>query len=435
MSESLNPEQLQFLYNSAYDSILELADEQGIAASSRQEAYGCLFGRDSAISILKLLEVYRKKPDTKLLEICQRTLLTHTLLQGKRYTIESGEEPGKFIHEFRQSNYERLINRPKPWYVYPDKILRNYDSVDATPLLLIAYHRYWQITQDNDFLLRVLPSVEAGLKWLMTDGDKDHDYFIEYELPTERKFGGLVVQSWTDSHACLTSVEGVFPAYPIAAVEVQAIAWLALKTWAEFFRDRVDRKRFATRLEHFADNLKLGFNQRFILRDASGKPIYAHQALDGHKQPISTITGNPLLCLWATFRSAHGNQEAIIESEMMNAWVERAFSEDMFDRHAGIRTMSQLSPTFDPSNHSYHNGSFWPVLNSMIHEGLVRWGFQAQASALRTASLLPLTHFRCPIELYCSVEAGKYTEYISVTGKKGCRQQAWTAAAILDWLS
>lgn len=435
MADPLSPTQLQFLYATAYDSILELADDQGIAASSKKEAYGCLFGRDSAISILKLLEVYRKRPDEKLLAICRRTLLTHTLLQGKNYVLESGEEPGKFIHEFRQSNYERLINRPKPWYVYPDKILRNYDSVDSTPLLLLAYYRYWQATQDHDFLLRVLPNVEAGLNWLITDGDKDHDYLIEYELPIARTHGGLVVQSWTDSHACLASVEGTFPVYPIAAVEVQAIAWATLKTWAAFFINRPENRELAQKLDVFAERLKAKFNDKFVIRDSAGKPVYAHQALDGLKQPISTVTGNPLLCLWAVFQKANGDQEAIIDPIIMHAWVERAFASDLFDELAGIRTMSMLSPTFDPSNQSYHNGSFWPFLNGLIHEGLVKWGFHAHAAALKTASLIPLNHFGSPIELYCSVVPGKYSEYISPTGKKGCRQQAWTAASILDWLS
>lgn len=435
MVEPLSPDQLQFLYQTAYDSILDLADEQGIAASSRQEAYGCLFGRDSAISILKLLEVCKKKPDQKLLDICRRTLLTHTLLQGQNYVLESGEEPGKFIHEFRQSNYDRLINRPKPWYVYPDKILRNYDSVDSTPLLLLAYYRYWQVTQDNDFLLRVLPHVEAGLKWLITDGDKDRDFLIEYELPSKRTHGGLVVQSWTDSFACLTSAQGEFPIYPIAAVEVQAIAWATLKTWAAFFAARDTRYVFAQQLEAFAQQLKVTFNRQFVIRDRFGKPIYAHQALDGNKKPVSTVTGNPLLCLWADYQPQNGQPEAIIDRITMHAWVERAFAKDLFDELAGIRTMSQLSPTFDPSNQSYHNGSFWPFFNGLIYEGLVKWGFHAQASALRTASLIPLSYFGCPIELYCSVKPGVYSEYISPTGKKGCRYQAWTAAALLDWLS
>ena len=64
-------------------------------------------------------------------------------LQGRTVNIESGEEPGKCIHEFRPGNHTRLTARTVlPWYVYPGDEMRNYDSVDATPLFLMAAHAY-----------------------------------------------------------------------------------------------------------------------------------------------------------------------------------------------------------------------------------------------------------------------------------------------------
>jgi glycogen debranching enzyme len=94
--------------------------------------------------------------------------------------------------------------------------------------------------------------------------------------------------------------------------------------------------------------------------------------------------------------------------------------------------MSSLSPTFNPSNQSYHNGSFWPVLSGMIHEGLEIWNYGQQAAALREAILGPIAQFGCPIELYIRDGAGKLIEYESPTGKKGCRYQAWSAAVVMD---
>jgi glycogen debranching enzyme len=429
MHTQLQSTALNTLHAFSHQCLIDLSDEQGIAASAKTEAYGCLFGRDSAITILKILKVCEEQPDPELLAICKRTLLTHIQLQGKTYNIESGEEPGKFIHEFRTTNYERLVNRPRPWFVYPDGVLRNYDSVDATPLLLLAYHRYWKITGDTEFLLHVLNHVEAGLKWLITDADKDKDFLIEYELPEARQAGGLVVQSWTDSHACLTQKDGSFPLYPIAAVEVQACSWLALKTWAHFFRTDDKRVQFSGQLEDFAHSMKNQFAVTFIIKDQGLS--YAAQAVDGRKRQVPTITANPLLCLWASFKE-DGHTESIIDSSIIPEFVQRAFKDDMFHPAGGIRTMSTLSPLFDPKETSYHNGSFWPMLNGLIHEGLVNWGYIAEAEALRTASLLAIQHFQSPIELYCLTDAGEYIEYQSSWGKKGCRQQAWTAAAVLD---
>jgi glycogen debranching enzyme len=221
----------------ALNSLLELSTEDGINASGKDEIYGCIFGRDSALTILKILKAHPKKASPQLLEISRRALLTLVTLQGKEFNIESGEEPGKFIHEFRRekSMYEHLIKGPRPFYVYPDGLMRIYDSIDSTPLTLIALYKYWQITQDKEFLITILPAVEAGLNWIISYGDRDKDVLIEYEFPEERVHGGLVVQSWTDSWESLKRPDGSMPKYPIAPIEAQAYAWLALKLWSDFY--------------------------------------------------------------------------------------------------------------------------------------------------------------------------------------------------------
>lgn len=409
-----------------YQSLLSLATEDGINASGKDEIYGCIFGRDSALTILKILKVHQKLPSEKLLKICKQALLTLCSLQGKEINIESGEEPGKFIHEFRKSRFEHLTSRPvKPWYLYPDGFLRNYDSIDSTPLILIAIYRYWQVTSDNKFLITILPFVEMGLNWIITFGDKDKDGLVDYTLEKERKHGGLVVQSWTDSYESLRQVEGLFPKYPIAPVEVQGYAWLALKLWSRFYE--VESRVFARRLTNQAEMMKKMFNLLFVFKDS---PLFfAGQAIDGDKQLIKTITGNPLICLWAAEKL-----ECIIENKFIGEIIERAFQPDLFDPDAGIRTMSKYSPTFNPKRDSYHNGSFWPVLNGLISEGLDNFGFEEKSKLLKQASLKPIYHFNSPIELYTKDEGG-YSEYLSPSGQAGCRVQAWSAASALDWLT
>lgn len=419
--------QYRNLHTLSYQCLLELSTTEGINASSQNEAYGCIFGRDSAITICKLLTAHAKKPNPHLLEICKRTLLTLVGLQGKQHNLESGEEPGKFIHEFRKDNYERLINRPRPWFVYDNGQLRNYDSIDSTPLSLIAIYKYWKLTHDNEFLLTVLSSVEEGLNWIITYGDKDKDLFLEYELPHERKHGGLVVQSWTDSRESLQKKDGSFPKYPIAAVEVQAFAWLALRLWSDFYKSHYPP--FGQKLFAQAEKMKKKFNKEFVFKDKG--LFYAAQAIDGQKQQIRTITANPLLCLWATYQQ-HGKNESILNDDVVPQMVQRAFQEDLFEKDAGIRTMSISSPTFDPTETSYHNGSFWPMLNGLIHEGLVQWEFNEKAEELKQATLKPIQYFNCPIELFIKTEDGKYIEYKSRSGKNGCKYQAWTAAALFD---
>lgn len=414
------------LHQLAYQSLLDLATDEGINASAQNEIYGCIFGRDSAITILKILRAYKRQPDPKLLAICRRTLLTLVRLQGKEINLESGEQPGKFIHELRRSKYDHLLTCEKPWFIYPDGILRNFDSIDSTPLSLIAIYKYWQITGDNEFLVTVLPAVEMGLLWLMTYGDPDKDGLIEYDFPPTRQGGGLVIQSWTDSHQSLTDTNGKLPKYPIAPIEAQSFAWQALRLWADFYTGNCSK--FAKTLLSQAKKIKKEFNKKLIFSDQG--LFFGAQALDGDKNQIKTVTANPMLCLWASYQKG-GKQESILNENFVDNFVARGFMPDLFVEDAGIRTMSSLAPTYNPNPDSYHNGSFWPMLNGLIIEGLENFGFTDQGEKLKEAALLPLEHFGCPIELYIKKDA-EYLEYCSPTGQGSCRQQAWSAAAILD---
>lgn len=437
---SMNTQELRQL---VYNSLLELATEEGINASGRNEVYGCIFGRDSAITIVKILKASANKnvfsPEERkiLLQICKRTLLTLVSLQGRQINIESGEEPGKFIHEYRKDNYERLTSQENPWYVYPDGILRNYDSIDSTPLTLIALYRYWRRTKDSDFLIHVISSVEKGLEWIMTYADKDKDFLIEYELSKERKAGGLPVQSWTDSHESLLTDENEMPPYPIAAVEVQGYAWLALRLWAGFYKSKssnyLRNKKFSRKLSRFAKRMKQRFNKAFMFKDHGF--YFPAQALDGNKKKIKTITGNPLLLLWASYKKTGGKIECILENKYIDQLVSRSFLDDMFDHDAGIRTMSKNAATFDPSQNAYHTGSFWPKLNGMAHEGLHRWGYDKESELLKHATIKPILYFGSPIELYIKTEDGKYLEFRNSHGQVSCRHQAWSAATALDLLT
>ncbi|HEV2339748.1 MAG TPA: amylo-alpha-1,6-glucosidase [Patescibacteria group bacterium] len=403
--------------------MVDLCSEEGINASSLSEAYGCIFGRDSAITILKILKVHTHVPNQKLLDICKQTLLTLVALQGQKQNIENGEEDGKFIHEYRKNHKIFNANRKTPWFVQEDGTIKNYDSVDSTPLTLLALYRYWEVTQDDTFLLRVLPSVTKGLRWIRARLAKDA--FLAYEFPKTRLYGGLKVQSWTDSVDSLLTKDGVLPPYPIAPIEVQAYVWLTLVEWNHVYMTQDNA--FAVQLLSSAKQLKKKFNQAFLIK--SKNLFYGVQALDGNKHQIPTITGNPLICLWATTRK----KECILEEAYIADFVKRGLQDDLFEPDAGIRTMSTLSATFNPLPTSYHNGSFWPILNSLIYEGLITWNFQQEAAILKQASLSPIQYFGCPIELYIKGVDGSFLEYKSPFGKSGCRFQAWTAAALFEW--
>lgn len=427
------------LRNLAYQSLINMATEDGINASGKEEIYGCLFGRDSFITIIEILDAHKRSSDKKLLDICKRTLLTHVRLQAHDFNLETGAQPGKFIHEFRKKNHEHLTSNrhfteetpwENPWMLdEKDETLKIYDSIDSTPLALIALFRYWEATKDKKFLVQILPAVELGLNWIISYGDLDKDLLLEYEFSKDRKHGGLLVQSWTDSHESMKQIDGKMPDYPIAPVEVQGYAFLALMLWGNFYKDL--SPSFAKKLLSQAKQMKINFNKLFLVKDKKNGLMFAAQALDGTKRQIKTVTGNPLLLLWASFEKGFG-VESIIDKKYVDDFIKRAFLEDMFEESAGIRTMSSDSLTFNPNQDSYHNGSFWPVLNGMIYSGLIKWRYYAKAKALKEATLKPIQHFNSPIELYIKDKSGNYLEWKNFsTGQVACREQAWSAAVLL----
>jgi len=416
----------EFFWKLGLSTIKELETDQGILASGREEIYGCIFGRDSLITALKLLKAYDTTKQRYFLDVVRKILVTLAALQGKQVNIESGEEPGKCIHEFRTDNYEHLINHPqKPWYLYPDKIMRNFDSVDATPLFLIAIYRYWQKSGDSAFLDAIRPAADSALEWLLDFGDSNNDGFIDYCPNPERKHGGLATQNWMDSEESVFHENGEAVAYPVAPVEVQGYAYLALKLWARHYA-AIDPGLSAS-LDGRAKKMKQLFNRHYVLEDKDG--IFLASAIDGKGKPLAAVRSSMGHVIWAGLdRENDGCLDSILEDRYIPSLARRLMAKDLFEPEAGIRTLSTGSVKF--SANSYHNGSIWPHDNSIIAEGLEKFGFREEAAQIRQAIFKALSFFGTPIELFV-YENGEYKDYCSPSGQRACKKQAWSAASLL----
>jgi glycogen debranching enzyme len=411
-------------------SIRELEVELGILASSRQEVFGCVFGRDSLITSLSLLRVYERSKDPYYIALVRKILINLANLQGKEWNIESGEEPGKIIHEYRTEKHEHLTAAGvRPWYLYPDNVMRNYDTVDATPLFLMAAFEYVRITNDTEFLQLVTPAIDRALTWVMEFGDTDGDGLIDYNFKDERTYGGLLTQSWMDSNESLFFERSDNrPLYPIAPVEVQAYSYAALLGWAEQYKES-DRE-FSETLSNRAMVLKKAFNEKFVLR-YRGITTLAF-ALDGLGRPLTSPRSSMGHCLWAVHRDKLGVVRSILDGEHIAQVVHRLMRSDLFVRRAGIRTLSSHSNNFDPM--SYHNGSIWPHDTAIVADGFANFGFIEEAKQVRTALLRAYAHFETPIELF-AFSGRTYHEYTHANGAGACRIQAWSAASLLTTIA
>jgi glycogen debranching enzyme len=415
------------LWELGLKTIQELEVDRGILASGREEVYGCIFGRDSLLTSLSLLRVRESDTRTLFLPLVRKVLENLATLQGTTINIESGEEPGKCIHEFRPGDHDRLTKHAvQPWYVYPGDEMRNYDSVDSTPLFLMTAHAYLLASADSAFIESIMPNIKAALAWILTYGDSNGDGFIDYRFHPDRSHGGLTVQSWMDSSESLFYEDNeATPPYPIAPVEVQAYAYVALRAWSDFFRER-DADLSAV-LAIRARDLKKKFNDSYVLlRDKSTSLAYA---LDGEGRALKTPRSSMGHCLWAVYRADERSApESILEDRYVADIARRLLARDMFLPGAGVRTLSSRSRRYEPL--SYHNGSIWPHDTAMAADGLANFGFHAEAQRVREALILAYTHFNTPIELFAYTK-GRFREYRDGSGNGACRKQAWSAASLL----
>jgi len=378
------------------------------------------------ITGLKLLRVYKKKPDEIYLRIVDKIIRTAARLQGKEINYLSGEKPGKIIHEYREEGYYHLTDEAKPWYIYPDKTLRNYDSTDATPLFLILTAEYFNLSNDTNFLENILGAVENAFAWAEKYGHKGGaKLFLEYKLHRPNFIGGLVNQGWMDSQDSIL-LFGKPPKEAIALVEHQGYYFKALRLWAEIYK-KIDNEKYR-KYKDRADKLKEEFNRLFLMKD--GDLFYFAYATIAQRAHLLEIRSNPGHCLWSAVKVGP-KYESIIDEKYIKDVVKRLLKPDLFVPTAGIRTLSTKSKFYNPN--SYHNGSIWPFDNGLIAEGFENFGFKEEAEKVKNAVLNTVGKFGTAIELYCVDEKGSVKGYAGNGGRTGSQKQAWTAATILDF--
>jgi glycogen debranching enzyme len=326
--------------------------------------------------------------------------------QGQRVDRSREEEPGKILHEIRSGELALLHQIPHTPY---------FGSVDATPLFLVLLVELMRWQWDVDFFAEIEPEVEAALLWLDRFGDLDGDGLIEFQAHTRK---GVRNQGWKDSHDSTTHLDGRTAPLPAALVEVQGYAvhaWTGLAV----ILTALGRDQEARALRLKADRLRRRLDEAFWIRRGG---FYA-QALDRDKAQVAAITSNPGHCLWS--QAVPDKRAALV--------AHRLVAPDMFTGW-GVRTLSSAARSYNPM--SYHNGSIWPHDNSIIADGMRRYGFDQEALTVAEGCLsagLRLPGGRLP-ELFCGFERdvrfdSHPAEYV-VSG----RPQAWGAAAAFHFL-
>jgi glycogen debranching enzyme len=355
--------------------------------------FSALFGRDSLITSYQALTVAP--------HLAWGTLRGLAARQGKEKDDWREEEPGKILHELRVGELASAGEIPHTPY---------YGSVDATPLWLVVLAAAYRWTGDLEAVKELWPNALAALRWIDEHGDLDGDGYVEYR---KRSPKGLDNQGWKDSWDGVLHPDGSLVEAPIALVEVQGYVYQAKHRMALVARD-LGESELADRLEREAAELKRRFNRDFWMEEEG----YYALALDAHKRPVRTITSNPGHCLWS----------GIVDEEKAERVARRLLSPSLSSGW-GIRTLATRQPVYDPIG--YHNGTIWPHDNSIIAQGLKRYGFDQEAHDVleqltRAGAFFPNARFP---ELFCGFSADEVP--VPVQFPVACRPQAWASAAPL----
>ncbi|HWG98352.1 MAG TPA: glycogen debranching N-terminal domain-containing protein [Pilimelia sp.] len=371
-------------------------DDEGVAPlpAAGLPWFMALFGRDALITAYQALPI---APD-----MCRATLRTLADHQATELDDFRDAEPGKILHELRHGELTHFRQQPHSPY---------YGTADATPLFLVVLEEYERWTGDRDTVRALEGAARAALAWIEHHGDRDGDLFIEYQTRNPRS--GLQNHCWKDSHNSIVHPDGTLAVLPRATCEIQGYAYDARRRTARLARDCWNDPVLAERLERDAEVLRSRFVEAFWLPDEG---FYA-LALDGHKQPVRTLTSNIGHLLWS----------GIVPDAHVDAVVEHLFGAPLFSGW-GVRTLAADQLAYNPMG--YHHGTVWPHDNSLVTAGLLRYGRTAEAARLAEAMLAAAAHLdhRLPEAI---VGAERQVTGVPVVFPTACSPQAWACATPL----
>ncbi|MFF5293331.1 glycogen debranching N-terminal domain-containing protein [Paractinoplanes globisporus] len=350
--------------------------------------YLTLFGRDSIWAARMMLPLGT--------DLALGTLRVLARRQGAKVDPETGEAPGKIMHELRRSDVSLGYRLPATYY----------GTIDATLLWISLLHDAWRWGLDSAAVEALLPHLEAALGWLAEHADPDGDGFLEYLDLTGR---GLANQGWKDSGDAVRFHDGRQAEPPIALAEVQGYAYRAALDGAAlldaFGRTGGDHWRA------WASSLADRFRNAFWVADGR----YPALALDRDKRPVDSLTSN------AGHLLGTGLLTVAEESRVAAALAGPAMSGGY-----GLRTMSSADAGFAPL--SYHCGSVWTHDTAIVVAGLARGGYAAEALTLIDGLLTAAETFgfRLP-ELHGGDARAEFSRPVPYPA--ACHPQAWSSAA------
>jgi glycogen debranching enzyme len=414
---------LSTLWYQALKTLKSLQVPLGIMASSQDDHFHAIFGRDSLWSVLLALEAGRLQTeeekasgqyDAWLYELVASVLRGLASLQGRVVNDENEEQPGRIVHEYWNPVPQRMIT-----WRWPLVDGCYYGAFDSTFLFVFTIAQTEAYFHDAQLLEELWPNVEAALQWMLAWSDLDQDGLVEYKVrnPEGR---GLRNQVWKDSSESIQSRDGEPMDPPYAWIEVQGYAWEAYAGYLKLAEQRhsldpAQRREIEQRMARLCQGL-----QQFWLPGEQFPAI----VLDAHKKPIEAVSSNPGHLLWGEFltrEQAAQISQRLTQPDILTPW--------------GARTLSDQAYYFNPL--LYQCGTVWPFDNAILAVGLHHHGFYAEARGIAQRILHAIEAMQNPVELYMvlpseRIRAPRLAEkWALVDYYQSTTIQAWTAAGVL----
>jgi glycogen debranching enzyme len=344
--------------------------------------FHALFGRDSLITALQILPA---RPD-----VARATLRALARLIGRRDDPVWDEEPGKIVHEVRDTlpgGATRFLGLEPP-----EGQLRYYGSADATPWFLHVL----AATGDRALAGELRDAWQAAGAWLRSAIARGGGLLRWGPRPASG--GGLTQQGWRDTSdpadpagngGGILGADGAVPRAPVADADTQAAALAGLRGLAALTGAEADARAAAA----FAARVAERFGPETMALDADDREVR------GAGSQLGWL-------LWAGV-PVDGAAERLSEPDVLTGY--------------GLRTLSARHPQFRAD--AYHRGAVWPFDSWFGWGGLRAAGHEAAAERVRTGVLAALERLGRYPELYAVTDAGP--ERIAIANQV----QAWTVGA------
>ncbi len=316
---------------------------------------------------------------------------------------DSEEQPGKILHEVRNTTLELGGMSLPPVY---------YGTVDATPLFVCTLADAWRWGADRDEVAALLPAARRCLEWVLA--------------PVARSPAGCATSTcpgagWPTRAGRTASTRCSSPTAGSPTRRSRCARSRATPTRRRCAGPRCSRRSARSRSTaspRGPPTSRSGSARDFWVDTPEGGHVAI--ALDGEGRPVDSVTSN----------MGHLLGTGLLDEAQTARVVEVLTAPDLASGF-GLRTLTTASPRF--SRLSYHGGSVWPHDTAIAVRGLALEGRTEEAAQLASGLVAAAegVAYRLP-ELYGGDAASDVP--FPADYPASCRPQAWAAAAPLACL-